>query len=316
MSGQAQLVFGTGTVNPWLWVAYAAVFALTLGLVLYWIRTKLDRALGAIAVCVCFAVPLQWLHASAMYAEREANRPPSESKKRYLAAKSIFDKLCAEHSQPIIKRTVEDVEGVLLMKVRPSAQGRYHSLWADPSWAGAALPMERNADTGYAEFFLLDSDWTEERAKNAGEPRQRVSTVQMRGIWGFRYVDSPSADGTTRIRTTAVNDPKNRSQPVPGVSFKREMVGSPAPRYAVTYEDNVDPELRKHWIAGTTIQVIDRQTNEVIGQQSFWRWDDGFGNQAGGRQPWTAARHSCPRFIWIEPTHHFVSTVLKTKQGS
>ena len=49
-------------------------------------------------------------------------------------AKAIFEKLCAEQSQPIIKRTVEDVEGVLLLKRRPSTKEGYHTKQADPMW--------------------------------------------------------------------------------------------------------------------------------------------------------------------------------------
>jgi len=230
---------------------------------------------------------------------------------KYEPAKAIFDKLCKEQSAPIIKRTVEDVEGVLLLKVRPSARANYHTLIADPMWPGAAFEHERADDSGYAEYFLLDRLW---RLGDKSEAPGMRRSIGKDVIHGFRYVDLLQTDGKSRIRMTGKEDKDFRELPMPGIRFFREETKAIPPRYAITFEDNVDPELRKHWIAGTTVLVLDMTTGEVVAQHSFWKWDQGFGNTSGARSPWGTATN-CPRnAVGRVRTHEFVDLVLKAKQ--
>jgi len=232
---------------------------------------------------------------------------------KYEPAKAIFDKLCKEQSAPIIKRTVEDVEGVLLLKVRPSARANYHTLIADPMWPGAAFEHERADDSGYAEYFLLDRLWRLGDKSDAPGMRRSIGKDV---IHGFRYVDLLQTDGKSRIRMTGKEDKDFRELPMPGIRFFREETKAIPPRYAITFEDNVDPELRKHWIAGTTVLVLDMTTGEVVAQHSFWKWDQGFGNTSGARSPWGTATN-CPRnAVGRVRTHEFVDLVLKAKQGN
>lgn len=253
-------------------------------------------------------------------AERKATKDAeikrqAEWKRKYNEAKPIFDKLCVEQSQPIIKRTVEDVEGVLLLKVRPSTGRDFNRLLADQMWSGAALPLERKVDTGYVEAFLLDRNWREWGPPNPGREWRIVAEIGGSGQRGFRFVDLLEQDGTSRVRVTARSDLNAKNTHFTGISVLKTPTTALAPRYAITYEDNVDPELRKHWIAGTTIRVIDTTTNEVIGHQSFWNWDEGFGNTSGGRSPWGAARKQCPlNSSGDKQTHFFVDSVIKAKQ--
>jgi len=252
---------------------------------------------------------------------------------KYEPAKAIFDKLCKEQSAPIIKRTVEDVEGVLLLKVRP-ADLRPPRNVNDPNWPEAAWPGFGRESVGgyegYEENFLLDWTWQrfdpdpnlmplhwarllsvggqtwEDLNAKAGEERIR------KAFPGFKYVDVLSIDGTSRMRTTARNDKSKSESPYPGVRFTSEPTTKPAPRYGVTFEDNLDPELRKHWIAGMTIKVIDAKTNEVIGQRTFWKWDTGFG-ATGQFTPWDTNAKPCPRRT--DPMSLVYST-LKTNSGN
>ncbi|WP_232304399.1 hypothetical protein, partial [Neisseria sp. oral taxon 020] len=41
-------------------------------------------------------------------------------------------------------------------------------------------------------------------------------------------------------------------------------------RYAVTYENDVSWENRKHWIAGTTIKIIDTKTNTLMAEKTMY----------------------------------------------
>ena len=311
---------GLDTLAQSVSIGFVIVFLIVLVLVLWLNKTTKAKLVGSIVAVGIFVLLPYWLLIYKSPAEAEViakqETARDEWKAKYNAAKPIFDKLCAEQSQPIINRVVEDVEGVLLLKVRPAIGKTPHQLWADQNWDGAALPMEPREDTGAAEYFLLDRDWDDQKAKNAGYPSSIVSSVRNRGTFGYLYVDVLSADGSQRTRITAKKEPGFRENPVPGVRFTKQEVNGPAPRYGVTYEDNVDPALRKHWIAGTTLKVIDTQSGETIAHQSFWRWDDGFGSTASARSPWPAARQHCPRIIATDPTYNFVASILKAKQGN
>ena len=71
----------------------------------------------------------------------------------------------------------------------------------------------------------------------------------------------------------------------------------PAPRYGVTYDDISAREDRDHWIAGSSLKVIDLQTNEVMAERIGVMMDRGQGNKSGGRAPGLlAADHACPSF--------------------
>ncbi|MBR3426071.1 MAG: hypothetical protein IKG79_08550, partial [Neisseriaceae bacterium] len=84
-------------------------------------------------------------------------------------------------------------------------------------------------------------------------------------------------------------------------------------RYAVTYENNVDPELRKHWVAGITIKIIDRQTDELLAEKTIFTFEPGLGSKATGRQPWLHRPEHCPELSDM-PTRAFAFQVLKFSQ--
>lgn len=71
----------------------------------------------------------------------------------------------------------------------------------------------------------------------------------------------------------------------------------PRPRYGVTYDDISTHEEREYWIAGSSLRVIDLQTNEVIAERIGYMVDWAQGSQAGARSPWLfAADNACPDF--------------------
>ena len=97
----------------------------------------------------------------------------------------------------------------------------------------------------------------------------------------------------------------------------------PAPRYGVTYDDISTREEREPWIAGSSLKVIDLQTNEVMAERIGYMMDRGQGDTSGGRSPWRlAANAACPAFprfernppFQLQQTRRFVEAVLHIKQ--
>jgi hypothetical protein len=89
----------------------------------------------------------------------------------------------------------------------------------------------------------------------------------------------------------------------------------------VTYDDISTREERGYWIAGSSLRVIDLQTNEVMAERIGYMMDRGQGNNSGGRSPWLlAARTACPRFptdpgghtYQTDQTREFAEKTLRT----
>ena len=230
---------------------------------------------------------------------------------KYEPAKAIFDKLCKEQSAPIIKRTVEDVEGVLLLKVRQKSD---HNDWKNQMWSGAGLPGE-SAGESYIKDFLLDRQIPRVANTDQFGPWQVMQRVGEVGKRGFRFVVAPSLVAGGIDRYTAYVAKQELNMHPERVKLQATVFKEPSPQYAITFEDNIELALRQHWIAGTTVKVIDTKSNEVIGQQSFWNWDSGFGS-TNQRSPWQVAVNRCPSYqSSLTNTHKFVDQVLIAQKG-
>jgi hypothetical protein len=102
------------------------------------------------------------------------------------------------------------------------------------------------------------------------------------------------------------------------------LAPDPTPRYGVTYDDISTCEERDYWIAGSSLKVIDLQTNEVMAERIGYMMDPGQGSNSGGRSPWLmAARYACPKFgpekvgvprsfYQAHQTRNFVEKILHT----
>ena len=98
---------------------------------------------------------------------------------------------------------------------------------------------------------------------------------------------------------------------------ERSVALDPAPRFGVTFDDLVDADDRKHWIAGSIVKVVDLRDNEEIARHTRFVFDQGIGNRGGARQPWGSAL-MCPVVgpSYAAKTRHFVDQVLKPKTGN
>ena len=119
-----------------------------------------------------------------------------------------------------------------------------------------------------------------------------------------------------RYRLVAQSEYKNLSDLVKDYGSK-EIVTTDYLRYAVTYDNIPDPEGRANWVAGGRVSVVDRATNELLGEFIRYAFEPGLGNTGGMRSPWGFAGQ-CP-----VPNdgggpgdiRSFVEQVLKPKQG-
>ena len=226
---------------------------------------------------------LPW-YLPAKKAEEEEIAKYNERKAKYEEAKAVFDEQCKKAGEKIY-RTVDNVDGVMLLKVRDEEEHEIGKsifvLKADPMWSHAAIANREVGD--YIHSFLI----------SGGKKQYSFVDVLEKDGSVSRYLD-----GQRRDKDVPIKNPSNSA------------------RYAVTYENNVDPELRKHWVAGITIKIIDRQTDELLAEKTIFSFEPGLGSKATGRDPWGNAKH-CPELLrWEEqnPTRNFTFQVLKLSQ--
>lgn len=222
------------------------------------------------------------------------------------AGQKHFEERCKTAGERIV-RQVQGVEGVTLLKVRPFVSSVES---ADPNLPGAAAIRE-SSDESYIASFL--------RYEKVPESTQ-VGRFQLSdwptSLPGYRYVDVVEVESGRRTRYESIYDDKNVA-PAELLSIPklRKVAAGNAFRYAVTYEDVMDADDRKHWVAGTVLKVLDTTDGSVIAEQTIFIFDPSLGATSGGRSPWFwAATYSphCPKNARLgsATTRFFVDKVL------
>jgi len=250
-----------------------------------------DKHLAGMVMKACMALALlQMLTACTA-------RPPVASEKAQ-HAEALFKLHCATAGEKI-KRTVKDVEGIFLLKGRPK-----NTNFSDQFVMDDPYGSDFGGD-GYIKGFLKAEH---ELPKRYAAQRKDAPAIDPNDPIGFDYVEMADPHGSGRFRYTAHVYQPGKTDPTYLLSaFRVALQKSPstgaAPRYGVTYDDISTQEDRKVWIAGSSLKVIDLQTNEVIAERVGYMIDRGQGVTAGGRSPWFfAARAACPSFP--EPHAH------------
>jgi hypothetical protein len=260
-------------------------------------KTLARRAVAMLLVTVAFGVLPSYL-ALSVKQEKAEQRPIVEQRKaQYEAAMARFEERCKTAGERVY-RTVEDVEGVLLLKVRPETKPGDKS---DPNWPDAALPNEGRADW-YIRKFLL---WEQ---RDAGDSSRGYLNEMPSPMPGYRFAEVAQVDGSfLRYRVQKPGD----------AELTHEKVSAPRARYAVSFANVVDAEDRKLWVAGTKVTVTDMATSEVLAEKTWYAVEPGQGSTASARSPWLRSQ-ICPATIgWVEraPTRFFVDQILKPKKG-
>jgi hypothetical protein len=278
--------------------------------------------------------PLALVLATLLVAARQTTSPPAQAQQpgalsiqeRVQRGRALFDEKCRTVAGEKIYKTVPDVEGVLLLKVRPQAGERE---WADRMWPGAAFAVEPTGE-GFLNTFLgaeiplghppgspYFGKPPSEEMRGSITPR---ASKDLRSIDrpGYRYVDVLDEKDGKRYRYSGRWDEPwqtDKSYLKGYIKFYLDKTPAPdpAPRYAVTYEDHVVPEERALWLASSTVKVIDRQTNEVLGEMTRYAWSAGAPTSANP-SPWLSA-YACPKSKGLSgyATRMFVDQVLIPK---
>ncbi|MFG6460731.1 hypothetical protein ACG04Q_04040 [Roseateles sp. DXS20W] len=247
--------------------------------------------------------------------EAEARRAAQE---RYAKAKALFEERC-KTAGVVIRRTVTDVEGIELTKIRqPIPWGGRE--YFDPMYPEAALAVEYRGNDYINQFLMTESiDWRDPQERGTLNTPDFDAGSKYPLKRGYRFIEYLDPGKGSRFRAQLDSYPPGTN--LWGKSPKLIAIASSATQYALDYEDIVNPEDRQLWVAGTVLKVVDKQTGEVIAQLTRYIWDSGFGATSTSRRPWEHAgsRRSqiCPSIPGAaqDTSRKFVDAVLIPKQG-
>jgi hypothetical protein len=239
---------------------------------------NLAAALLAVALTACAQAP--------QTAERQATQA------RMTDGKTLFNEKCATVAGEKIYRKVENVEGVLLMKVRPQAGD---TEWANRDWPGAAFARETTGDGFITSFLGYEYPFTtlREASPRPITPKSRgyvSSDLRPGGLPGYRWVEVVDEKDGQRYRYVLVQKPRPTSK-IGWIDTVLDKAPSPSPtppRYGVTYEDHVIPDERYLGVASSTVKVLDLQTKEVLGEMIRYAWSPGAPSRVNP-SPWLTA---------------------------
>jgi hypothetical protein len=219
---------------------------------------------------------------------------------RLQVAEAMFQERCKTAGEKIY-RTADNIEGILLMKLRPEKHNFSDQFALDDPYG-----RDLGGKEGYIESFIRgEYQATHKGVPAAGSPPRigytYVEAIDPQDGKRYRYTGHIKAVG--KMDATAPNvkvDLKrnpNFDLNIYAYVLDKVPASDSAPRYGVTYDDISTREEREYWIAGSSLKVLDLKTNEVIAERIGYMMDQGQGSRAGGRSPWLfAADHACPVF--------------------
>lgn len=275
-----------GAVLTGIGILYWLLMLVGVGLALWWPKRRWLKIGCAVAVLVGFIYPVA-------ISVKEDQEKQKAAKARLEAAMAHFAMRCKSAGEKI-HRTVENVEGIVLLKNRTSIASSDQFLMNDPY--GGTCSGDECLDSYLFSYRMLPAA----PGKDAGL-KPTISRL-------YKFVDLYEGRDGSHWRYTKET---SRSPLV-----KRQS-NEPVPRYGVTWADISTKEDREHWVAGGAIKVVDMRTDEVIAERIGFVVDRGQGSTEGFRTPWTWARSygpTCPPIS--EHNAAFVVKVLKpVKQG-
>lgn len=251
----------------------------------WWLKLTSAAIVAAAVVYPVFVRPIE-KHVEA------ANEEQLQFKERLNAAAAHFEMRCKSAGEKIT-RTVENVEGVVWMKWRDN-----YDVNDDYDQFKLSDPYGRDCNAEACIEQLL-------RATKGGELDPENKTHSRHG---YRFVESvdPSTRQLRRYLRQIYRQ-KERDSKYAEWAVASEVVSEPidksVARYGITWDDVSTREDREHWVAGSSLKVIDLHTNEVIAERVGYMWDRGLGSRVGARTPWLlAVQSACPAFPQVGPT--------------
>lgn len=178
-----------------------------------------------------------------------------------MTPEQYFDHLCKNEAGEFIYRTVENVEGLYMMRLRESAKNDYllEHLYAMEDPYGLAVGVRDSPQDYFVQPVIGKYQYLE-------IPLLQISKAEWGGPYRRYYRDENAYPGSQF--PTAINGHFIR---VPYIVAMTDIPKTKS-RYGYTWRGISRPHDRELGIAGGELIVLDLQTNEVLGvRRSFVR---------------------------------------------
>lgn len=206
------------------------------------------------------------------------------TKERLAKAQLMFEERCKSAGEKIY-RTADDVDGIFLINRRPQ-----HNNYDDQFSMNDPYGNDADGDR-YLESFIRGGNV-------AATPPDGVIPDHI----GYLYVDAVDPQDGMRYRYGGhIEEPwqqdKHWLKGYTRFVLDKSRLIEPKPRYGLEFSDISTRQEREYWIAGSSLKVIDLETNTVVAERTGYMMDPQQGNRDQGRSPWLfAANNSCPAF--------------------
>lgn len=275
-------------------IGFVLLAFIGIGLAIWLPKKWWGKLLAVLAVGFVISIPLY----KASQESQQQQVAVSDYKERLAKAQALFEERCKTAGEKIYK-TVDNVEGILLVKIRPSKINLADQYSMDDPYG-----QENSGGNGYIRSFLAgraDSYW--------------LTDKNTTGAYLFTDVVNSESQKITRYTLTSIN-----KDGVEKLILNNHASSQPGARYAVDWRDESTKRDRDNWIACGSVTVVDTSNKEILGKRAGCMFDVGMGETSGGRSPWAYARDTaCPtprktpdgRAIFDPTDRNFVEKVLK-----
>jgi hypothetical protein len=277
--------------------AYIAL-ALSLVCIALWLpKTRIAKAGLALAFLTAFSYPLVRRAEPVKPVLNAA--PAAHSASQLTAAMTLFAERCKNAGEKIV-RTIENVDGVVWLKWREKYSNADN--FADQFKLNDPFGRDCGAEDCVANLLRVTagSGLRPEEARRHSLGFRWVETVDPADGLRYRYrsvIRSVHTRTPQELQEYKKNEGRDPGPDVFGRTLQRERIAEFRSRHGILWEDISTREDREHWIAASSLKVIDLVTNEVLGERIGYMIDPGQGSQAGFRSPWLeAVQKACPAF--------------------
>lgn len=290
-----------------LFIAAWGIIILTI-VILIWLFRKM-RGLPLWVRLIPSALVLSFFVLPAIWEDYKEHLDEEKDWAEYREYRAVFDERCKNAGETIYQ-TVQDVEGITLLKVWGDSPNNNAHTKMTKQWEFAGLPNEMGEE-GYIESFLywwvtshinnevFVSGYHPLVDKKRMDEYKKTRSVNM----GYSFVDVLQHNGSY-LRYRVTDDEWQMS---------KETVNKPA-RYAVTFDNPIIQEDRNRWIATTIVTILDTETNTILAKKQWYAFEETRGQRYLEPTQWLGAI-VCPK---TERGSHeirsFVQRVLIPKQ--
>ena len=291
-----------------LFIAAWSIIILTI-VILIWLFRKM-RGLPLWVRLIPTALVLSFFVLPAIWEDYKEHLDEEKDWAEYREYRAVFDERC-KNSGETIYQTVQDVEGITLLKVWGDSPNNNAHTKMTKQWEFAGLPDEMDEE-GYIKGFLywwvtsnIDDEVFVSNYHPLADKKRLNEYKQTRSVnLGYSFVDVLQHNGSyLRYRVTDDEWQMNK-----------ETVNKPA-RYAVTFDNPIIQEDRNRWIATTIVTILDTETNTILAKKQWYAFEETRGQRYLEPTQWLGAI-VCPKpERGYYAIRSFVQRVLIPKQG-